>query len=430
MRARQQRHEKSGSADLDVIRRVVAYWILASLYSFTWLAAMLGRLIPRRSWKSTGRILVTGTFYNPNWYLSHIMPLCRTGVKEVIVVTDCPQASLDRVRFTCWPGWLAKILGRVVARAFWLIGSGLRYRPDLYMGYHLGPGACTTLVVGRLMGRPTCYQMTGGPVEIMGGGVYAAEGIGAPLRKPSRIIEMMALAVVRQFDLIVVRGTKAKEFLASHGIRKSVVVITGSVGEHLLPATNHRDIDVIFVGRLSPVKQVHQFIAIVGVLMRTVADIRAVIVGEGPLRADLQARTAQLGLTGNIEFLGQRKDVSALLARSRVFVLTSVSEGLSIAMAEAMAAGAVPVVADIGELRDLVTDGVNGYLIESGDIEEYARKVMSLLRDETLWKQQSRRAMDVARKHCDIAVVSEKWREHLQDVICRTSQSRRREALR
>lgn len=407
-----------------MIRRIVIYVLLMSVYGFTWIVAAAGSVIPRQRWKPTGRILVTGTFFNPNWYLSHLTPLSRSGVKEVVLVIDKPQLPLDGVRFVCWPKWASMLLSRVGARAIWVMLAGIRYRPDLYMGYHLGPGACTALMAGKLMGRPTCYQMTGGPVEIIGGGIGAAEGIGASLKRPSKRIEAMALAVVRLFDLVVVRGSKAREFLAAHGITRSVAVITGSV-QNGLPSSSHaRDIHMVFVGRLSPIKQVDHFVAIVNFAKQGVPDIRAVIVGDGPLRASLQTRVDQLGLTGHVEFIGQTKDVGAFLARSKVFVLTSKSEGLSIAMAEAMCAGVVPVVANVGELGDLVSNGESGYVITPGCIDEYVKKVVLLLQDQALWERCSRRAMTAARGCCDIDVVTEKWRQRIQQTVHRASGDR------
>jgi len=365
--------------------------------------------------------MVTGTFFNPNWYLSHITPLSRSGVQEVILVVDEPQLPLERVRFVCWPRWASRLLSRPVARAIWILIAGIRYRPDLYMGYHLGPGACTALVVGKLMGRPTCYQMTGGPVEIIGGGVDAAEGIGAPLGRPSRLIETMALAVVNLFDLIVVRGNKAKEFLAAHGIKRPIAIITGSVRNGQLLSKNDRDIHLIFVGRLSLVKQVDQFITIVNSVKHAMPNVRAVIVGDGPLIAEMKVYASKLGIMNNIEFLGKRNDVEEILSRSRIFVLTSKSEGLSIAMAEAMAAGTVPVVADVGDLGDLVINGMNGYLIPPNNIGEYIDRILSLFQDNSLWSQYSRCAIDAARRHCDIEVVAGKWRQHLQDTVNQAS---------
>ena len=404
-----------------MIQRVAAYILLINVYGFTWLMASLCHMIPRRPWKATGRIMVTGTFHNPNWYLSHIIPLVRSGIREVILVVDEPQLPLEGVRFVCWPHWVARLLSRPIARAIWMTVAGFRYHPDLYMGYHLGPGACTALIVGKLMGRPTCYQMTGGPVEIIGGGIDAAEGIGAPLRHPSKTIQTMALAVVRRFDLVVVRGNKAKGFLAAHDIRQSVAIITGSVRNDLQSEKKNRDIHLIFVGRLSPIKQVHQFITIVNCVKSVMPSVRAAIVGDGPLKSDLLNYSWRLGLYKNIEFLGKREDVETSLARSKIFVLTSKSEGLSIAMAEAMSVGTVPVVSNVGDLGDLVTDGVNGYLVEPNQMEEHAKRCVLLLQNQTLWEQFSRRSIEEGQKKCDIEVVAHKWRHHLDVVMGRAS---------
>jgi len=406
---------------MNIVRKAAAYILLISVYGFTYLAALLGSIIPRRPWKPTGRIMVTGTFFNPNWYLSHVTPLSRSGVKEVILVVDEPQLPLEKVRFVCPPSWVSRLLSRAGAKAIWMIIAGLRYRPDLYMGYYLAPGACSALVAGKLLGRPSCYQMTGGPVEIIGGGFATVESIEAALGRPSRLIEMMAVKVVRQFELVVVRGNRAKEFLVSKGIRQSVAIITGSVNSCLQLQQNNRDIHLIFVGRLTLIKQIHQFIAIVDAISRVMPSVRAAIVGDGPLMVELKSKAGRLGLTDNIEFYGKIKDVEKILAHSRIFLLTSKSEGMSIAMAEAMSAGVVPVVADVGELSDLVIDGVNGYLIEPNNINEYAVKCMSLLQDHALWTQHSRKAVEAARKHCDIEVISEKWRQHLRDAVSQAS---------
>lgn len=395
--------------------------MLISVYGFTWLVAVLGRMIPRRPWKPTGRIMVTGTFHNPGWYMSHVIPLSRSEVKEVILVIDEPQLPLERVRFVCPPKWVSRLLSRACAKAIWMIIAGLRYRPDLYMGYHLAPGACLALMAGKLLGRPSCYQMTGGPAELIGSLFNTITSFDKNFEQPFKVIESMAIRVIRQFDLVVVRGNKAKEFLARRGIEEAVAIITGSVNGCAQPIKSHREIDLIFVGRLCPLKQVHQLIAVVHAIRRIMPNVRAAIVGDGPLMASLQACAERLGLTDNIKFLGKRKDVETLLVCSKIFVLTSHTEGLSIAMAEAMAAGTVPVVADVGELGDLVVDGVNGYLVEPNNIDEYTKRVVSLLQDQALWKKYSLRAIEDVKIHCDIEVVSGKWRHYLQEVVSQAS---------
>jgi len=398
---------------MNVIRRIGAYILLVGVYGFTWLVAVVGGAIPRRAWKPTGRIMVTGTFFNPNWYLSHITPLTRSGVKEVILVIDEPQLPLDGVTFVCPPKWLAKLISRAGAKAIWVFYAGIRYWPDLYMGYHIIPGACSALIAGRLLGRPSCYQVTGAPLGFIR---RFPEAVGSDegLASRSKLIEAMALRVVKQFDYIVVRGNKAKEYLVSNGVECPIDIITGSVNGHRQSPRNGRDIHLIYVGQLSRIKQVDQFIAIVESVARVIPSVRAAIVGDGPLMTELRTAVRQLGLARNIEFFGKRVDVEAFLVRACIFVLTSKSEGLSIAMAEAMTAGVVPVVADVGELGDLVTNGVNGYLVEPNNIAEYSMRIVSLLQNPAMWAQCSRRAIENARSYSDIEVITEKWRRVLR----------------
>src|SRR6185295_3759408 len=120
-----------------------------------------------------------------------------------------------------------------------------------------------------------------------------------------------------------------------------------------------------------------------------------------------------------IRFMGQRADVDELLAASRLFVLTSRWEGLSIAMLEAMAAGAVPVVADVGDLRDAIQQGQNGFIVEPDDISGYAAAAIRLLTDEQTWNDCSRRATQSALATSGTDAIAQQWQRHLRAVMDR-----------
>jgi len=340
---------------------------------------------------------------------------------EVILVVDTPHESMDGVRFVCPPEWLARLVTRAMAKLLMMIIAGIRYRPDLYMGYHIFPSACSALVVGRIMGRPACHQVVAGPVEIIGGGMNAENALLSSLGRPSRFLERLAVLVVRQFDLVVVRGKKAREFLARQDIRDTVSIITGSVRPTPWPNSQRRPYDLGFVGRLSMIKQPWQFVEIVASASRRIPEMKSVVVGEGPLMSRLRQQAVDLGVSDNIDFVGRRTDVESILSRTKVFMLTSRSEGLSIALAEAMSAGVVPVVADVGELGDLVTNGVNGYLVKPDQIGEYVQRATSLLRDRRLWLRCSKQAAQVAREMCGMSTVADRWRQSLQEIVARAS---------
>jgi glycosyltransferase involved in cell wall biosynthesis len=361
--------------------------------------------------------MVLGTFYNTNWFLSHARPLAASGVAEVLVVTDEATPELERVRFAGPPRWASAVLSRQVSKLLWAFAWALRRRPDLYMGFHIAPNALTALVLGRLFGRPTCYQMTGGPVELLGGGIDSENQLLTRLRKPSARLERLALRAASRFDLVVVRGESARRFLGERGVTARSAIIPGSVDLRRIAASEERGYDLIFVGRLTETKRPLEFLEIAAQVARSRPTLRALVVGEGPLLPDARRLAASLGLDGCLELVGRRSDVAKLLARSRVFVLTSRSEGLSIAMAEAMCAGVVPVVSDVGELAELVRDGENGYLVAAGDRAGFVARILGLLQDAALWRRLSLAAADTAHTRVGLARISELWAGALRDTI-------------
>ena len=407
---------------MNVIRRLASYFLLVGVYGFTWLVAVLARRIPRRRWRPTGRIVVTGTFFNPNWYLSHITPLTRSGIKEVILVTDTPQQPIEGVTFSCPPRWLQTVVSRAGAKAIWMVITGLRHRPDLYMGYHIFPSAVSALCVARLSNRPACYQDTSGPLELEGGGWHAENRILAALGGPSRVVEAVVRRIVREFDLVVVRGTKAADYVRELGYKNHLAVITGSVEtEQEWRERDNREIDVVFVGRLTECKRADRFVSIVADVAERNPGIRATVVGDGPDRDALTKQSSDMGVEDKLTFLGTRDDVPTLLSMSKVYVLTSRWEGLSIAMIEAMANGAVPVVSDVGDLRDIVTDGVNGYVIAQDDIAGFSAAVSHLLDNKALWRAMSLAAVAAATEYSGVEAVSKKWQCYLHKMISESS---------
>lgn len=384
-----------------------------------WYAATLAlaRLAPRpaRRRSPSGRAVVIGTFHNPGWYLSHATPLARSGLRDIIVVSHGLLPRVEGVRCEPPPPWLTALAGRTVSKFLWALRIGRRYDADVFIGYHIIPNGTIALAAARLLRRRACYQMTGGPVELLGGGYLATENqVLGRLRRPSPRLERLALAVASEFDLVVVRGRSAARFLAERTNAPKVAIIPGSVDLARFPASiSERRCDLVFVGRLAPTKQPLQFIDIVAAVRRRLPAVRACIVGDGPLMDAMRRRIVELGLEQAIDVRGQVNDAFPFLSDARVFVLTSRSEGLSIAMVEAMISGTVPVVANVGDLADVVSDGENGFLIEPGNIEQYAERAIAILTDEARRQALSAAAARSARAYNGLDRVSALWARHL-----------------
>lgn len=143
---------------------------------------------------------------------------------------------------------------------------------------------------------------------------------------------------------------------------------------------------VIFVGRLDAVKGVPLLLEAFAALRERHPEARLKIVGDGPARADCEARALALGLTERAEFLGYRAmdEVPALLDAADLLVLPSFAEGLPVVLMEALAAR-IPVIASrVAGVQELVEDGETGYAIPAGDLESLIARMDQLLGDPAL----------------------------------------------
>lgn len=133
------------------------------------------------------------------------------------------------------------------------------------------------------------------------------------------------------------------------------------------------------IGRLSPEKQQADLIRVIADLAKSDPRIRGLIVGDGPEKTKLETLAYQNNVRDKISFLGELQDVRQALAIIDVFILTSVAvETFSNAALEAMAMGKPVILSDIGGAREMVSQGVNGYVFEKGNVEQLRELLMTV----------------------------------------------------
>lgn len=395
------------------VARCMVYAILVGVACVSHVMSGLRRLLlgGRQSQHVNNKSLILlGTFYNLGWFRSHILPLAKSkALDEIIVICDGPLIDAPKVLYCHPPSWL-RLLGRTPARFIWALWEAQKRKPGTWMGYHVMPNALFALVGARIFGARAIYQMTGGPIQLMGGGNGSENVLLRKLRRPSRWLEALLFHVVRQFDCVVVRGGSAKTFVEDHRLCDRCEIITGSVDvSRFAPNSITPQFDIVCVARLVSYKGVDALLTILALVAKSRPSVRAAIVGGGPLRERLVARCTTLGISHCVEFLGQVDDVERVLQRTKLFVLASPSEGMSIAMIEAMAAGLPAIVNDVGDLRDIVESGCNGVLLDPSDHGAAAARIVELLEDDTLRMRMSKAARSTVMDRCSVDAVAKRW---------------------
>ena len=154
---------------------------------------------------------------------------------------------------------------------------------------------------------------------------------------------------------------------------------------------------VIGVGRLSFEKGFDRLIEAFSQVKHH-DDWHLVLVGDGPVRKDLERQAEGLGISDKVTFTGLRKDVDLLLAESKIFVIPSRCEGFPNALCEAMASPLPCIAFDGVPTENLITNNVDGIVLKDNDIEGLTNAMGMLMDDEILRNTLSQNAISIRQR--------------------------------
>lgn len=227
----------------------------------------------------------------------------------------------------------------------------------------------------------------------------------------ARLYSSVDLAVCRyRVDLLVTVSDDIRRSLGSKINPGKIVTVHNGVDlNQLTVTTSSRDIRrrlgvdenetlIGSAGRLMPVKGYEYLLKAVQIMGEKQRDVRLLLIGDGPERKSLEQAVANLGLDDRVIFHGFTPDTAELIKAMDIFVLSSLHEGISIALLEAMALG-VPVVATaVGGNREVITDGETGLLVPSRDAESLATACLRLMDDAQLRKMLTERGRSLIKQ--------------------------------
>ena len=146
----------------------------------------------------------------------------------------------------------------------------------------------------------------------------------------------------------------------------------------------HQGLSVGMVGHLRDYKCFSDFLRVAEVCLSHDSSMQFHIVGDGPERDNLIRMATDLNIANNVTFHGLLGDVSLVLSELDLFLFTSLREGLSVAILEAMSFSLPIIATDVGGIRDQVTDGFNGFIYPIHDIDNMSLKIIEISKDRKL----------------------------------------------
>ncbi len=373
------------------------------------------------------RIVVTGRFLADGWVRAHAVPLAQAASCEHLwIVSDERMGAVENATYVCPPRWLRMMAGSAGSRGLVLIWVALRRRVHVVGGFHLLCNGLLALGLAPWVRARAMYFCVGGVTEVVDGGARGENRLFNKTGGGQPGLERLLACAVRRFDLLLTMGHGAKRFLEELGVSSTIAVMSGGIDPSLFSsASQEKTYDLITVSRIVPVKRHDVFLDVVARVKRELPTLRTVVVGDGPDLESIRSLAGELGVADCVEFAGRQSDMPRYLAGARLFVLTSDSEGLSLALMEAMMAGLPAVVSDVGDLGDIVENGVSGYLVARRDAAAFADQIVALLTEPTLLDAFASKAREAAMPYA-VGEMRKRWERLLsdsEDAVCVTTMS-------
>jgi glycosyltransferase involved in cell wall biosynthesis len=254
-----------------------------------------------------------------------------------------------------------------------------------------------------LVGKKTTLEIVGDWLAVIGLHKHPLGLLKKLLMKP-----ILVLAYHMSSHIIVMNYTMKKS-LINLGIKANkIAVIPGTTLDGSLfkipeLKTGNEIRTMIFIGRLSIEKGLFDLIESMKILREEyqVKTVKLKIIGDGPLRRDLEHKASKLGLDDVIEFTGyvSHDKISKHLTDAWLLVLPSLTEGLPKVVLEAMAAGRPVVATRVGGIPEVVEDGVNGFLVMPKNPKALAKSACAILTNEQIAIKMGRKGKEKAAKY-------------------------------
>jgi glycosyltransferase involved in cell wall biosynthesis len=223
-------------------------------------------------------------------------------------------------------------------------------------------------------------------------------------------------------DYVVSNSQRNLDALRQRGVRlPPTEVVYNIVAEGKAPGQRQTSSvpRIVTVGSLIPLKSYDVLIEAAAALAAGGTGFELLLAGGGPERARLEALARQLGIAARVKFLGDVEDVPALLRTADVFAHPAITEGLSNAILEALAAGLPVVACPVGATAEIIQDGCHGLLVAPGSREELAAAIRRLLSDADLRRRLGGAGCELVRRLCDESAVVGQYENVFKKLLTR-----------
>jgi glycosyltransferase involved in cell wall biosynthesis len=233
--------------------------------------------------------------------------------------------------------------------------------------------------------------------------------------------------------IVAVSQAMCNQISSCPGMGKRVSAIVNDIPCELFYKPNQRDvcrtelglaqesIVIGYTGRIEKVKRIDLLLTTFASVLARYPNTRLILVGEGDLKPKLERYATQLGISDAVLWTGFRKDIPRLLAAMDIFVQTSVNEGMSLSILEAMASEKAIIATRVGGTSELLENGKTGLLIAPRMVSSIENAILYLLEHPEFRSQIAKAARSFVLRHFNTGRMANEYRQLYENIMTQRS---------
>jgi len=263
---------------------------------------------------------------------------------------------------------------------FLTIFAVLKHRCRLIHAHWAIPTGLIGALAGVLLRMPLIVTIHGSDFRIAMTGSFFLRKIFLYVCRRARHITCVSEIQRKEVEQLGIEGAKLSVF--PMGIGAPFL----EVGKNRERDLKNRSFTILSNRNLLPIYNVSLLIRAIPVVLKEEPKAQFIIAGEGPEKENIEKEAENLNVSSSVRFLGQvpHEEMPNILAKADIYVSTSLYDGTSISLLEAMGSGAFPIVTDIPANREWITNGKNGFLVPIDEERFLAEKILEAIRNQDL----------------------------------------------
>jgi glycosyltransferase involved in cell wall biosynthesis len=213
------------------------------------------------------------------------------------------------------------------------------------------------------------------------------------IERPGFLRKIFVYVCKKATHLNCVSEVQEKEMEQLGILSEKISIIPMGVDEEFLEMGKNRKIElnkrpftILSNRNLLPIYNISLLIRAIPIILKEEPRTKFLVAGDGAEKEVLEREVKNLNINSSVKFLGRvpHEEMPALLSHADIYVSTSLYDGTSVSLLEAMGSGAFPIVTDIPSNREWISPGQNGFLVPANEEKLLAKKIIDAIRDKTL----------------------------------------------